>query len=69
MEVRGRPSDQLRLDKVRYISRRRIRVRPKVLSIEPRSGGRQVKKECTVEIEGETKPACVAETLTLYFAS
>ena len=60
-------------DKVRYVNAlsvgKRIRVHTKVLSAEPRSGGLQVKKECTVEIEGETKPACIAETITLYFAS
>jgi acyl dehydratase len=44
-------------------------VRTKVPSAGPRSGGLQVKKECTVEIEGETKPACIAETITLHFAS
>jgi acyl dehydratase len=59
-------------DKVRYVNMvpvgRRIRVRTKILGAEARSGGLQVKKECTVEIEGEAKPACIAETITLYFA-
>lgn len=58
-------------DKARYVNAvpvgKRIRLRNKILSAEPKSGGLQVKNECTVEIEGETKPACVAETITLYF--
>jgi hypothetical protein len=28
-----------------------------------------VKTECAIEIEGETKPACIAETIVLYFAT
>lgn len=60
-------------DKVRYVSvvpvGKRIRLRTRILSVEPKSGGLQVKKECTVELEGEAKPACIAETITLYFAN
>jgi hypothetical protein len=29
----------------------------------------QIRNECTIEIEGETKPACIAETITLVFGS
>lgn len=60
-------------DKVRFVSiapvGKRIRLRTTILNVEPKSGGLLVKKESAVEIEGETKPACIAETLTLYFAS
>ncbi len=58
-------------DKVRYLNMvkagKRIRVRSKIQAAEPRSGGLQVKTEYTVEIEGEGRPACIAETITLYF--
>jgi acyl dehydratase len=58
-------------DKVRFVNTvkvgKRIRMRVKMLGAEPKSGGLQVRNECTVEIEGEAKPACVAETITLFF--
>jgi acyl dehydratase len=58
-------------DKVRFVNMlrvgKRIRLRVKVLSAEPKSGGLQLKYENTLEIEGETKPACIAETITLVF--
>jgi acyl dehydratase len=58
-------------DRVRFTNMvkvgKRVRLRNKFLSVEPKSGGLQVKAECTVEIEGEAKPACVAETITLFF--
>jgi hypothetical protein len=28
----------------------------------------QIRNECTIEIEGETKPACVAETISVLYA-
>jgi acyl dehydratase len=58
-------------DKVRFINMvkvgKRVRMRNKLLAAEPKAGGLQVKCECTIEIEGEAKPACIAETITLYF--
>ena len=48
---------------------KRLRMRQTVLAVEPRSGGIQVVSECAVEIEGETRPACVAETVVLYYAA
>jgi hypothetical protein len=27
----------------------------------------QLKNECTIEIEGETKPACIAETISVVY--
>lgn len=58
------------LDKVRFLtpvrSGARIRNRVKMLSAEQRGPGRVlVANESTVEIEGEAKPALVAETLVL----
>ena len=58
-------------DKVRFTSMvrvgKRIRLRQKLLAAEPKSGGMQLKNLCTIEIEGEERPACVAETITLLF--
>jgi acyl dehydratase len=58
-------------DKVRFTSMvrvgKRIRLRQKLLGVEPKSGGFQLRSQCTLEIEGEERPACVAETLSLLF--
>src|SRR5262245_38566832 len=44
----------------------RVRARASLLSAEAHSGGRVLLKlNCTLEIEGETKPALVAELLCL----
>jgi acyl dehydratase len=58
------------LDKVRFIAPvkagARVRVRVTLLSAEPQGGGRMLLKlACTLEIEGEAKPALVAETLCM----
>ncbi len=42
----------------------RLRGRFKLLSYEPLEGGAQLVVEATVEIEGGSKPACVAETVS-----
>jgi len=60
------------LDRVRFIapvpSGSRIRARSKLVSVDEVPGGLQAKAEVTIELEGNDKPACVAETLTrLYF--
>jgi acyl dehydratase len=58
-------------DKVRFINMvrvgKRVRLRQKLLSAEPKSGGVQLKNECTIEIEGEERPACVAETISVIY--
>ena len=58
-------------DKVRFTNMvrvgKRVRLRQKLLGVEPKSGGIQLRSQCTVEIEGEDRPACVAETLSLIF--
>jgi acyl dehydratase len=58
------------LDKVRFVAPvktgARVRTRAKLLAAEPQSGGRMLLKlDCTLEIEGEAKPALVAELLCL----
>ena len=59
-------------DKVRFVTMvrvgKRIRLRQKLLSVEPKAGGVQLKSLCTLEIEGEDRPACVAETLSLLYS-
>ena len=57
------------LDKLRFVAPvragRRIRNRVVLLSVEDKGQGRLVKTQNTVEIEGEDKPALVAEVLLL----
>ncbi len=60
------------LDKLRFPSAvvvgSRIRAHCVLLKVEPVSGGLQVTEQYTVEIEGQPKPACVAEAIMrLYF--
>jgi len=58
-------------DKVRFTHAvpegSRVRARQKLLSVEPRGGGLQLVSEITIEIEGEKKPACVAETIAIIY--
>jgi acyl dehydratase len=61
------------LDRLRFPSAvkagSRIRARCRLLKVEEVSGGLQVMEQYTVEIDGEPKPACVAEAIMrLYFA-
>jgi acyl dehydratase len=58
------------LDKVRFIapvtSGARVRLQANLVSAEPQSGRRMLLKlQCTLEIEGEGKPALVAEVLCM----
>ncbi len=58
------------LDKVRFIAPvkagARGRPRANLISAEPQRGGRMLLKlQCTLEIEGEAKPALVAEVLCM----
>lgn len=43
----------------------RIRATAKIVAVTDVPAGRQLVVRCTVENEGQTKPACVAETLAL----
>ena len=45
----------------------RVRGRAKVLQARSRAGALHLTSEVRVEVEGERKPACVAETLGMYF--
>jgi acyl dehydratase len=58
-------------DKVRFISMvrvgKRVRLRQKLIGVDPKAGGVQIKNECTIEIEGEDRPACVAETMSVLY--
>jgi acyl dehydratase len=45
----------------------KVRARSKMLSVEPKSGGMQITSEVTIEIDGQQRPACVAETIGLVF--
>jgi acyl dehydratase len=60
-------------DKVRFTNMvkvgSRVRLRQKLIGAEPRAGGLQLKNECTIEIEGQERPACVAETITIVYGA
>ena len=45
----------------------RVRLRSKLLNAERRAGGMQFTHEYTIEIEGEERPACVAEMITILY--
>ena len=59
------------LDKVRFTNmvpvNSKVRATQKLLSVEPKAGGKQLKSEVTIEIEGQERPACVAETITILY--
>lgn len=58
-------------DKVRFLTPvkvgSRLRMRAHLASSEPLDGGTKFRIVQTFEIEGETKPACVAESVVAYF--
>jgi acyl dehydratase len=60
-------------DKVRFLNMvrvgKRVRLRLKIASADPRAGGVAVKFESTIEIEGGTKPACIAENISVYYGA
>ena len=45
----------------------KVRARQKLLAAEARAGGMQLTSEVTIEIEGQPRPACVAETISLIY--
>jgi acyl dehydratase len=45
----------------------KLRARQKIMSVEPKSGGVQIVSEFTIEIEGQDRPACVAESIGILF--
>lgn len=58
-------------DKVRFLSPvkvgSRLRMRQDLLSAEPLEGGTRFRTRQTFEVEGQDKPACVAESLFAFF--
>ena len=48
---------------------KRVRMSQKLIAVEEKSGGLQMTNECTIEIEGEARPACVAETISVIYAA
>ena len=60
------------LNRVRFtnavLAGSRVRGRARLVAVEPFKGGLQVTEEFTVEIDGSSRPACVAESIArLYF--
>jgi acyl dehydratase len=45
----------------------RVRLREKCLSVEAKAGGLTMTRECTVEIEGQARPALVAEWVSVLY--
>jgi acyl dehydratase len=58
-------------NKVRFVSMvpvgSKVRARQKLLGVEPKAGGMQLTNEVTIEIDGQERPACVAETISLIY--
>lgn len=58
-------------DKVRFTNmvpvNSKVRLRQKCLSVEPKAGGKQMKMESTIEIEGQDRPALVAEAISILY--
>jgi acyl dehydratase len=46
---------------------KRVRLRQSLLSCDRRAGGVQVVFECVIEVEGEARPACIAETVAIFY--
>ncbi|HEX8902051.1 MaoC family dehydratase [Vitreimonas sp.] len=46
----------------------RVRMRVKLEACEMRAGAYQLVNQCTIEVEGQERPACVAETVSLLYA-
>jgi acyl dehydratase len=46
---------------------KRVRLRQTLKACDKRAGGWQVVFECTIEIEGEGRAACMAETVAIYY--
>ncbi len=59
------------VNKVRFINPvkvgSRVRGKGKIIELGTAAGGTQITFELTVEIEGEEKPACIAETISLIY--
>jgi acyl dehydratase len=47
----------------------KVRLKQKLLKVEPRAGGKQMTFESVVEIEGQDRPALVAETMGVSYGA
>ncbi|MEO1475747.1 MAG: MaoC family dehydratase [Pseudomonadota bacterium] len=45
----------------------KVRLSQMCKSVEPKAGGKQMIMESTIEIEGEERPACVAEAISILY--
>jgi len=45
----------------------KLRMVQTVKEVNEKAGGKQMISECTIEIEGQERPACVAETITVLY--
>jgi acyl dehydratase len=45
----------------------RVRARSKILAAEAKGPGMQITNEVTIEIEGQDRPACIAETISIVY--
>ncbi|MGC6500849.1 MAG: MaoC family dehydratase [Henriciella sp.] len=46
----------------------RLRMRQTLKEVNEKAGGKQLISQCVIEIEGQERPACVAETITVLYA-
>ncbi len=58
-------------NKVRFTSMvptgSKVRARQKLIAAEAKGGGMQLNNEFTIEIDGQDRPACIAESLTILY--
>ena len=47
----------------------RLRMRQTLKEVNEKAGGKQLISECVIEIEGQERPACVAETITILYGA
>ena len=45
----------------------KLRMRQTIKEVNEKAGGKQLISTCTIEIEGQERPACVAETITILY--
>jgi len=45
----------------------KVRAKLKILNVDAKAGGKQITSEYTIEIEGQERPACVAETIGIVY--
>jgi acyl dehydratase len=45
----------------------KVRAKLKILGVDAKSGGKQITSEYTIEIQGQDRPACIAETIGIVY--